>query len=202
MKLTLLSLIVGVAGGMVVYYVQRFMAHDDQQTATAKGAVMGIVAGVPFMVTGTVLGLTMIVWLVAASVFKESKAKNDVPTSEGAKSEFRANPAVTDIVRREVRKYAANGEGANTLLFPLLDEKYKTYGVLATDYPQRSQSALFVVVMARVIDDTVIIEEDTTERPLVDALVAKGIPRAKIILAYAGETTNVYAAHVPLPEYE
>ena len=45
-----------------------------------------------------------------------------------------------------------------------------------------------VVVLARIEGDTVIIEEDTTDRPLVDSLVHAGIPRAKIIRAYAGET--------------
>jgi hypothetical protein len=33
----------------------------------------------------------------------------------------------------------------------------------------------------------VITEEDLTDRPLVDALVRAGVPRDKIVLAYAGE---------------
>lgn len=45
-----------------------------------------------------------------------------------------------------------------------------------------------IIVMARVIDDTIIIETDNTDRPLDEALVQAGIPREKIILAYAGET--------------
>ncbi len=44
-----------------------------------------------------------------------------------------------------------------------------------------------MVVLARVVGDYVIVEEDLTDRPLVDRLVAAGIPREKIILAYAGE---------------
>lgn len=44
-----------------------------------------------------------------------------------------------------------------------------------------------IMVMAHVEGDTVIIDEDLTDRPLVDALVRAGIPREKIVLAYAGE---------------
>jgi hypothetical protein len=42
--------------------------------------------------------------------------------------------------------------------------------------------------MARVVGNKVIIEEDTTDRPLVEALIRCGIPREHIILVYAGET--------------
>jgi hypothetical protein len=44
-------------------------------------------------------------------------------------------------------------------------------------------SALF----ARIIDETIIIESDNTNKPLVDALMDAGVPRTQIILAYAGE---------------
>jgi hypothetical protein len=192
----ILSLIVGLAGGMAVYYVQRFMAHDEQHVATAKAIVMGIVAGVPFMVTGTVLGLTIMVWLAAASIFKGGgKTKRSADDADG-------RPFTTSqIVSREVRKYAFDGKGTNTRLFPLLDDTHQTYGVLSVGYPMRGDDAL-VVVMARVMNDTVIIEEDTTTTPLVDALIAKGIPRAKIVLAYAGESTEAYPSTLPLPAYD
>lgn len=48
-----------------------------------------------------------------------------------------------------------------------------------------------VIVMARLIDNYVVIDEDTTDRPLVTALVNAGISREEIVLLYAGE---------PLPE--
>jgi hypothetical protein len=42
--------------------------------------------------------------------------------------------------------------------------------------------------MARVVGDSIVIEVDTTDKPLVDALTGnQNIPREKIILAYAGE---------------
>ncbi|MCC7449514.1 MAG: XisI protein [Anaerolineae bacterium] len=45
-----------------------------------------------------------------------------------------------------------------------------------------------ISLAARVLPDFLIIEHDTNNKPLVDALVQAGIPRKKIILAYAGES--------------
>ncbi|GIK67490.1 MAG: hypothetical protein BroJett018_52840 [Chloroflexota bacterium] len=69
---------------------------------------------------------------------------------------------------------------------PFANEIEQAYTVNVIDTPERRQPA-GVVVLARVIGDYVVIEEDLTDRPLVDRLVAAGIPREKIILAYAGE---------------
>jgi len=44
------------------------------------------------------------------------------------------------------------------------------------------------VVLARIANDLIIVERDQTNKPLVDALVQAGVPRERIILAYAGET--------------
>jgi hypothetical protein len=44
-----------------------------------------------------------------------------------------------------------------------------------------------ISLAVRVLPDLVIIEHDINNKPLVDALVQAGIPREKIILAYAGE---------------
>lgn len=93
---------------------------------------------------------------------------------------------LSDIVREEVSKYAGNGRGANALLFPLIDTIHQTYAVNAIDYPTRDDYAM-VVVLARIVDNTVVIEEDTTDKKLVDALLQRGIPRSQIVLAYAGE---------------
>lgn len=38
--------------------------------------------------------------------------------------------------------------------------------------------------------DKVIIERDVNDRPLVDVLIAAGIPRDRIVLAYAGESAG------------
>lgn len=93
---------------------------------------------------------------------------------------------MVNILREEVRKYAGTGRGANIRLFPVLDDERSTYVVTAVDYPKREREA-GVVVLARIVANTIIIEEDLTDKPLVDALLQRGIPRSQIVLAYANE---------------
>ena len=90
------------------------------------------------------------------------------------------------ILREEVEKYAGSGRGLNLLLFPVLDDIRQTYAVTAVDYPQR-ESYASVVVLARLVGDHIIIEEDATDKKLVDALLQRGVLRDHIVLSYAGE---------------
>ncbi|MCL4256443.1 MAG: XisI protein [Anaerolineae bacterium] len=99
---------------------------------------------------------------------------------------------LTQILKESVRAYAGNGRGANILLFPILDDDHQIYAVTAVDYPTRDDVAL-VMVLARVVGDVIVIEEDTTDKKLVDALLQRGISRQQIVLAYLGE---------PLPDAE
>ena len=91
------------------------------------------------------------------------------------------------IVRAEVRKYAGNGRGANVLLFPILDDERSIYAVNAVPYPDREEIA-DVVILARVVKDIVVIEEDLADKKLVDALTSAGIKRDQICLAYNGDS--------------
>ena len=72
-------------------------------------------------------------------------------------------------------------------LYFLADDEHLAYSVV--DVPNIPSSySTEIVVMARVIGDTIVIDEDTTDKPLVDALMVNaGLPREKIILAYKGE---------------
>jgi hypothetical protein len=90
------------------------------------------------------------------------------------------------IVREEVEKYVAGGRDANILLFAILDDERGIYAVNAVDYPKRDDVA-GVVVMARIVGNRVIIEEDMTDKKLVNALQQRGILGDQIVLAYAGE---------------
>ncbi len=45
-------------------------------------------------------------------------------------------------------------------------------------------------LIVRLLDDHIIIEHDVNNKPLVDALLQRGVPRDQIILAYAGEPVN------------
>jgi hypothetical protein len=91
---------------------------------------------------------------------------------------------LAEIVKEAVFWYA--GGGLNVKTFALSNEEKGVYAVNVVDSPVRHQPA-GVVVLAQIVGDKVIIEEDTTDRPLYVALMERGIPREKIILAYVGE---------------
>ncbi len=91
---------------------------------------------------------------------------------------------IIEIVREEVEKYA--GETANSTLYLMFDEIRQFYAVLRVKESPERQPAR-AIVMARVEGEYVIVETDTTDKPLYEALEQRGIARDKIILAYAGE---------------
>ncbi len=56
------SLTVGTVCTLTVSLVQRYMAKEEWGPAIAKGLVMGVIAGVPFQVTGTAAGGVLLAW--------------------------------------------------------------------------------------------------------------------------------------------
>ncbi len=60
--LLLTSLSVGVIGTVTVTFIQRFMAREAWGPSIAKGLVMGIIAGVPYQVSGTAAGGLLLAW--------------------------------------------------------------------------------------------------------------------------------------------
>lgn len=92
---------------------------------------------------------------------------------------------IKTIVEREMREYA--GEGINGHTYFMHDDK-KSVMALVFSGQVKGRSFSTSSMIARIIADTIIIDLDKTNKPLVDALVQAGIPREKIVLAYAGET--------------
>jgi hypothetical protein len=93
---------------------------------------------------------------------------------------------LVEVVRREVADYAdANTYKATT--YYSRDDGQQLYSVIVVPDLPRAFPAR-VVVMARIVGNQVIIDEDTTDRPLYEELMRCGIPREQIVLAYAGET--------------
>jgi len=92
------------------------------------------------------------------------------------------------ILQHEMEQYAAHSLTAT--LYSIFDNEQQRYAIvslpnLPRPFPSR------VVLMARIENETIIIEEDITDKPLVDALmVNSNIPREQIVLAYAGEMLN------------
>ena len=62
LALILTSISVGVLGTVATMLVQRYLAKDSWGASVAKGLVMGIIAGVPFQVTGTAVGAILLGW--------------------------------------------------------------------------------------------------------------------------------------------
>jgi len=56
------SVFVGLLGLTATTLVQRFVAKDGWGASLAKGLVMGIIAGVPYPVAGTIVGAPLLVW--------------------------------------------------------------------------------------------------------------------------------------------
>lgn len=98
---------------------------------------------------------------------------------------------LSTIVQREVEDYAAGGSWKSAF-YPISDVTRQIYTVMVVPDTPRPFPAR-AVVMARVIGDYVVIDEDTTDRPLVSELVRAGVPCEKIILLYAGQSLPVEA---------
>jgi hypothetical protein len=98
---------------------------------------------------------------------------------------------LTDIVKRELAWYATTG--FNSKLYLLTNDAEQIYAVNMIVRSPKRQFPSNVIIMVRVVGDYVIVEDDRTDKPFEDRLMAAGVPREKIILAYAGE---------PIPELQ
>lgn len=56
------SIVLGVLGFISTTFVQRFLAKDGWGAAAAKGMVLGILAGVPYPIMGTAVGVPLLIW--------------------------------------------------------------------------------------------------------------------------------------------
>lgn len=91
----------------------------------------------------------------------------------------------THTVRQTVEDYAKGG-WIKASAYAVSDTAQHIYLVMAVpDHPRKFPAG--VVVAARIVGDSVIIDEDITDKPLWEELVRAGIPREQIVLAYAGE---------------
>jgi hypothetical protein len=79
------SLLLGGLGFLSTLFVQRYLAKDEWGESVAKGLVMGIIAGVPFSVTGTAVGAILLGWAGASQWIKlpALKEKQEQPPAPG-----------------------------------------------------------------------------------------------------------------------
>jgi hypothetical protein len=88
-------------------------------------------------------------------------------------------------VEQAVREYA--GEGLNGFSYFAKSDDEKLMAVLAVA-KVRDQHVADASLIVRLDSGYVVIEQDKTNKPLVEALLQLGIPRERIVLAYAGES--------------
>ena len=89
---------IGLLGFTATTLVQRYLANDNWGVAVAKGLVMGIFAGVPYPVAGTVIGAPLLIW---AGVHKWIK----LPSS--------GNNQIVDSAFKNSSRAGGQGEGMN-----------------------------------------------------------------------------------------
>ncbi|MEO8611846.1 MAG: element excision factor XisI family protein [Chloroflexota bacterium] len=94
------------------------------------------------------------------------------------------SPELTAVVQQVVEGYARPTIEGKSYAFSNTERQIFTV-VIVPDYPPKFDSG--IMVMARIVGNYVVIDEDTTDRPLWEELVRAGIPRDQIILTYAGE---------------
>ena len=89
------------------------------------------------------------------------------------------------ILVEEMQKYA--GEGLNALSYLTENEAENLYTVVDIA-SVRGKRIVGTVLVARLQDDRIIIELDHNNKPLVDALIARGVSESQIVLAYCDLT--------------
>ena len=97
---------------------------------------------------------------------------------------------VRDTVQHVLAGYA--GEMLNGYSYLTANTDATVFVITAIGYI-RDQHFVDTSLVVRIRDNTVIIDYDVNDKPLVDALLAAGIPRSQIILAYAGEAVQAAA---------
>jgi XisI protein len=90
------------------------------------------------------------------------------------------------IVQQEVQSYA--GSMLKGKSYTVINAEQNVFAVVDVPDHFPRKFPVSIAVMARIVGDFVIIDEDTTDRPLVNELTRAGIPREQIICTYIGES--------------
>lgn len=90
---------------------------------------------------------------------------------------------LVETVRHEVAEYACPSPNATAYYVENADQH--TFAVLSV--PAKEPQRASVVILARIVDEQVLIVSDKTNKPLYEALLQAGIPREQMVLVYEGE---------------
>ncbi len=92
--------------------------------------------------------------------------------------------ALNDVVRQQISTYATDGynlAGQRIKLYFVENPQEQVFAILGPYDPVDGKAEL--VLMARIIDNQVIIDFDKTSKPLYNALKRAGVPEHQIIIA-------------------
>ena len=92
--------------------------------------------------------------------------------------------ALHELVRQEVSSYATHGynlAGARIKLYFVENPQDQVFAVLGPYDPVDDKAEL--VMMARIVDNHVVIDFDKSSKPLYNALKRAGIPEDRIVIA-------------------
>ena len=92
-----------------------------------------------------------------------------------------------EILLEELEGYT--GKGLNDFAYLTTNEAEQIYTIvdIAT---VRDKRLVGTVLVARLTNDRVVIELDRHDKLLVDALTARGVPEAQVVLAYRGDAIH------------
>jgi hypothetical protein len=93
---------------------------------------------------------------------------------------------IETILKNEIAAYN-RGKGWKVQGYLIEDAHQHLYMMVIVPDDDHTEKKPAIALMARLIGQHIIIDEDITDRPLYEALIRAGIPREQLILRYAGE---------------
>jgi hypothetical protein len=96
-----------------------------------------------------------------------------------------------ETVDSVIRGYA--GEAVNGISYAVRNEEEDVWAVVGVAMWQNQRVANSSLIV-RLMEGKIVVERDMNSKPLYEALLQAGIPREKIVLAYAGEEAEVTSA--------
>jgi hypothetical protein len=91
------------------------------------------------------------------------------------------------VVEETMWPYVAKGFNGYSTFMKNEGQHFMT---VVAKFTVQGESFVETSLLAHIVGEKIIIEDDKTNKLLVDALLQAGVPRGQIVLAYAGETVE------------
>jgi sulfur carrier protein ThiS len=95
-----------------------------------------------------------------------------------------AELTLREILKQTMMEYS--GGGAKAYVFPAFDDEHGTYSLNLVDYWDTKNRPL-IIQFVRFYQETIIIEEDITDRPIAELLQERGVPAERIVVIQPGQ---------------